>query len=102
MLRRCSRLQRSHVQTSRPFSVPRVQAITASAGSAATVPQVVHTGGCSASLADTSYFAVAWAVLEVPVSGVVAALALAWALAACLNSRTFCSDSGSTTSATHR
>ena len=82
MLRRCSRLQRSQVQTSRPFSVPRVQVIAARAGSPATVPQVAHTGGgwVPGRLAHGYFFVRA------------ASLAFAAALAACLNSRTLASD----------
>jgi hypothetical protein len=93
MLRRCSRAHRSQVQTSRPFSVARVHVIAASVGSSATLPQVAHNGGWSArpSEASTGYFFVR-----------AASLALAAALAACLNSRTLASDAASTTSATER
>ena len=45
MLRRCSRLHRSQVQTSRPFSVPRAQLTDAWATSVATAPQVAQVGG---------------------------------------------------------
>jgi len=87
MLRRCVRLQRSHVHTSRPFSTPRVQVIRASAAassSAGIAPHVAQTGRGSGA-AGTG---------QLP--------DLAAALAAFLKSRTFCSDSASTTSATER
>jgi hypothetical protein len=107
MLRRCSRLQRSQVHVSRPFSTPRAQVIAARAASGAVVPQVAQTGGrtspvpgCSESDTVVGYFVDFAGRAAAFVT--VAALALAAALAACLNSRTLVSDVASTTSATER
>ena len=85
MLRRCSRLQRSQVQTSRPFSVPRVQVIAARAASVA----ARAAGG-----ADRRLLGLAARLAHGYFFVTVAALALAAALAACLNSRTLVSDVG--------
>ena len=95
MLRRWSRLQRSQVHTGLPFSMPRVQVSRAWASSAdpeGTRPQVTHTmpgssAAYPASLSD---------------NGTQPLAAFAAALARFLKSRTFCSDSGPTTSATER
>lgn len=79
MLRRCSRLQVSHVQVTRSFSMPRAQATRATPDSA-TRPQVAHT----------------------TVSGTVQVFAAAAALCSFLNVRTWSSEPWSTTSATDR
>ena len=97
MLRRWRRLQASQVHTSRPFSTPRAQVIRARAAassSAGVAPHVAHTGRGSDAV-------------EPGIRGATAVhagqpSARTAALAAFLKSRTFCSDTGSTTSATER
>ena len=87
MLRRWVRLQASQVHTSRPFSTPRAQVVRASAAassSTGTAPHVAQTGRGSDAVGTG----------QLP--------DFAAALAAFLKSRTFCSDSPSTTSATER
>ena len=97
MLRRWVRLQVSQVHTSRPFSTPCAQVIRASAAASSSggvVPHVAHTGR-GADAGDPASVVLAGGHRAQP-------SARAAALAAFLKSRTFCSDSASTTSATER
>ncbi len=96
MPRRWVRLHASQVHVSRPFSTPRVhvtRARAAAASSAGTAPHVAQPGRAPDAGGTASAARLA-ATAQSPER--------AAALAAFLKSRTFCSDSASTTSATER